>query len=192
MSSIKFNNDKETAIEFHQVAKSLDKKFHPQLEEIYIKEMQTAEGKQFITSYLNHKKNPLSFNEKAVITKSLKEIEESRPKWKNNFANKAAASKFVEQSVSDDVKAMVSNKPHPQLLQEEYKFKHFSATISTQLSISKEKEQSLSTTLTNMMTNLKENHDFDKEKLESIMKEPVFDKSVSKSVEITKETELTK
>lgn len=171
MSLVKYNSDKQTAIEFHQVAKTLGKKYSNQLEQIYMPLMGTSEGKNFIKDYLAHKNNALSFNEKSVVTKGLKAIEERRPKWKNS--HQAEASKYMEQAVKDDVSAMLDKKPHPQLRFSGYEFKHFSADISTQLAISQHNEKSVKQSLQNLMTNLIELKDFSKEDIKKYLQEPV-------------------
>ncbi len=172
MSAVKFNDDKETAIEFHQVAKSIHKKHYPEIQDKYLQHMRTTEGKEFIKNYISHKNNPLSFNESKVLNKNLKAIEEARPKWKNNYENKAAADRFVSQSVSDDVKAMMRDEPHPQLIQENYQWRDVAGDISKDLSISEVKRQSLSQSLSNMMSNLSKEHDFKEHEIKSLLVEP--------------------
>ena len=155
MSAVKFNNDKETAIEFHQLARDFGSKYPQEIKDIYLDKMQTKEGKEFVNDYLKHKTSLVkTTTEKSLLTKKLTAIEENRPVWKNNYSTKAHASELVNSAVKDDVAAMVRKEPHPQLTQENYQFKHFSAEVSVENSIAKGKAAELQTSLKTLMSNL--------------------------------------
>jgi len=192
MSAVKFNNDKETAIEFHQLARDFGSKYPKEISNIYLDKMQTAEGKAFVKDYIKHKTAIVKLGgEKAVLTKGLTAIEENKPIWKNNYPNKSAAADHVASVIKDDVNSMTSKTPHPQLTEAGYEFKHFSAEVSVENSISKEKAAGLESSLKNVMSNLLKKG-MSKEEIKTMTEQapdqkmdkvPVVDKS--KSAEIT-------